>query len=1176
MDIQNKTKEELLKELQVLKQKNAELTATCENVVAENKQEDVLLQQTRKNYETFFNTINDFLFVLDEQGNIIHTNSTVTDRLGYTQEELSGLSVLMVHPPERREEAGRIVGEMLSGVSKVCPIPIVTKSGIQIPVETRVSHGFWDGKPVIFGVTKDISKVKLSEEKFSKVFYLNPSACGLSDLDTGEYLEVNDQFYTLLGFDKNEVIGKTAIELGILTQEAINAVRLNADSNGNITNVKADLKTRNGDIKHVLLSAENIIVQDKKYRYTIVHDITELKQAEQMLLRSEAKHSAMILNISDVIGIIGADGLMKYKSPNIEKWFGWQPQDLVGTDGWLTVHPDDLERIQKEFFLLLEKDNSVKTVEYRYKCKNGSYKPIELTATNLVNDPVIGGVLLNYHDITERKLVEKALQESEERFKRIFENKAIATGIFGEESILKDCNAMFAKMSGYSKSEIIDKMKWSDFVVKEDLERLQKYHSQRLKNGNLPPSQYECSIINKSGELINVIVNIALIGENRIVSLTDITERKQLEEALRESEERFNLAITGTGAGLWDWNMVNNTVYFSPQWKAMLGYEDHEIENAFSGWKKLWHPDDVTRIEERLKDYLDGKTTKYEIEHRLRHKDGDWCWILTRGDIIKDYDGKPSRWVGTNLDITERKKTEEKVREKDIQFRKLSANVSDLIFQFTRRPDGTYYVPIASEGIRNIFGCSPEDVLNDFTPIGKVIYPDDAVRVISDIEYSAKHLTYFTCEFRVQIPGKAIQWIYSKSNPEKLPDGSITWYGFNADITERKQTEEALEKSESHLSELNATKDRFFSIIAHDLKSPFNSIIGFSNLLVEQTHKKDNAGIEKYAEIIQQSSNRAMDLLMNLMEWAQSQTGRMEYTPEYFELVALIKDTTLLLSSTLEEKSITLTKNVPSNATVFADKKMISTVLRNLISNAIKFTHTEGEISIAVEEKKDELLISISDNGVGIAKASIDKLFKIDQTYSTTGTNKEKGTGLGLILCKEFIEKHEGNIWAESEEGKGSTFYFTLPKEAETKVENDVEKIIPEEDVHNHINQEVSGLKILITDDDDTSQQLISIMVQMFSKELLHAQNGIEALDACHLNPDIDLILMDMKMPKMGGLESTRQIRKFNKEVIIIAQTAFGLPSDREKAIESGCNDYISKPINKTELLALIQKHFKK
>ncbi len=165
----------------------------------------------------------------------------------------------------------------------------------------------------------------------------------------------------------------------------------------------------------------------------------------------------------------------------------------------------------------------------------------------------------------------------------------------------------------------------------------------------------------------------------------------------------------------------------------------------------------------------------------------------------KDANGKPLIVAGLVLNITERKHTEEKIREKDIQFRKLSANVSDLIFQFTRRPDGTYYVPIATEGIKNIFGCSPEDVLEDFTPIGRVIYPEDAERVISDIEYSAKHLTFFTCEFRVQIPGKPIQWIYSRSTPEILPDGSITWYGFNADITERKLAESVLQESEKKL-----------------------------------------------------------------------------------------------------------------------------------------------------------------------------------------------------------------------------------------------------------------------------------------------------------------------------------------------------------------------------------------
>jgi len=228
------------------------------------------LTQIRQNYETFFNTINDFLFVLDDQGNIIHTNTTVIDRLGYTAEELLGQSILMVHPPKRRDEAGRIVGEMLSGVAELCPVPIVTKSGVQIPVETRVSHGFWDGKPVIFGVTKDISKVSLSEEKFSKVFHINPSACGLSDLNDQKYIEVNEAFYTLLGFDKDAVIGKTAYELGILTTETGKAILLKADSNGNVTNAEADIKARNGDIKHVLLSSENIYIQDKEYRFTVL------------------------------------------------------------------------------------------------------------------------------------------------------------------------------------------------------------------------------------------------------------------------------------------------------------------------------------------------------------------------------------------------------------------------------------------------------------------------------------------------------------------------------------------------------------------------------------------------------------------------------------------------------------------------------------------------------------------------------------------------------------------------------------------------------------------------------------------------------------------------------------------------------------------------------------------
>lgn len=233
------------------------------------------------NYETFFNTIDEFLFVLDDNGDIIQINDTVKKRLGYTQQELIGKNILIIHPKERHEEAKQILNGMLDGSIEYCPIPIITKQGIEIPVETRISIGIWNGKKALFGVTKDISEIVLSEEKFSKVFYLNPSACGLSDVENGKYIEVNDAFYKLLEFDKDEVIGKSAIELGILSKDTIKNILSDAE-NDTIINKNMILKTKYDKIKHVLLSAEHINIQNKKFRFTVVTDITERKETEKL------------------------------------------------------------------------------------------------------------------------------------------------------------------------------------------------------------------------------------------------------------------------------------------------------------------------------------------------------------------------------------------------------------------------------------------------------------------------------------------------------------------------------------------------------------------------------------------------------------------------------------------------------------------------------------------------------------------------------------------------------------------------------------------------------------------------------------------------------------------------------------------------------------------------------
>ena len=247
-------------------------------------------------------------------------------------------------------------------------------------------------------------------------------------------------------------------------------------------------------------------------------------------------------------------------------------------------------------------------------------------------------------------------------------------------------------------------------------------------------------------------------------------------------------------------------------------------------------------------------------------------------------------------------------------------------------------------------------------------------------------------------------------------------------ITDRKKAEQSLRESEMQLRELNATKDKFFSIIAHDLKSPFNAIVGFSELMVEQIREKDYDGLEEYAGYIHTSSLRAMSLLSNLLEWSRTQIGRMNYNPEPIELQAIITEVIELLTDPAKQKDIAISSSIPDNLIVFADKTMISTVLRNLVSNAIKFTNSGGQVNISALQVDDELLVSISDNGVGIKKEAIPNLFMIAESKSTSGTNKETGTGLGLILCKEFVVKHGGRIWTESEEGVGSTFKFTLPK----------------------------------------------------------------------------------------------------------------------------------------------------
>lgn len=246
------------------------------------------------------------------------------------------------------------------------------------------------------------------------------------------------------------------------------------------------------------------------------------------------------------------------------------------------------------------------------------------------------------------------------------------------------------------------------------------------------------------------------------------------------------------------------------------------------------------------------------------------------------------------------------------------------------------------------------------------------------------------------------------------------------DITLQKKAEDTLIKSEERLRELNATKDKFFSIIAHDLKNPFNDLMGFTQLLALNINKYDKTKIEQFTQIIHQSSKLAYNLLENLLDWSRSQTGTLKFRPERICISQLIDENIELLESTARNKNIEIYSEVNGETYAYADKNMVRTIIRNLISNAIKYTNQGGHIRIQSSCSKS-CKISVTDSGIGISADNINKIFKIDESFSTIGTEREKGTGLGLILCKEFVEKNGGKLRVKSEHGKGSTFTFTLP-----------------------------------------------------------------------------------------------------------------------------------------------------
>ena len=622
-----------------------------------------------------------------------------------------------------------------------------------------------------------------------------------------------------------------------------------------------------------------------------------------------------------------------------------------------------------------------------------------------------------FTDISERIKGEEALTNSNELLSKFILHSPIYTYIKevnpNESKVLK-ASENFVDMIGISGSDMVGKNMYElfppEFAVKitaDDWEVAasdQLIHLDEELNGRY---YYTIKYPIKQG-------NKTLLAGYTI----DITERKKAEDTLRETKNYLENLLNYANAPIIVWDDNFRITQFNKAFERLSGRKESEV---LGNSVEILFP---AKTREQSLEYI-KKTSVGErwevVEIEILDLKGDVHILLWNSAAIYSQDGKSVlATIAQGQDITKRKQAEEenertqKLLEDSQRIGKIGGweiNLDTMELNWTKEMYNIHEVDLT-------FNPKIDHRVNFYTPeslpiIDKAVR--DAIEQGGSYDVDVEIITAKGNHRSIRTIGKA-----------DLKRRRII--GFFQDITERKMAENALKENESRLRELNATKDKFFSIIAHDLKNPFNSILGLSNILVEQIHEKNFDGIEEYAAIIQKSSMQVYELLVNLLEWSRTQIGRIEFSPEYIELGALINEVAELLNDSARQKSIVIFKEFPRNMIVSADKAMISSVLRNLITNAIKFTHPDGQVIISADKKPDELTISITDNGIGISKETIGRLFRIDENHIALGIQNEKGTGLGLILCKEFIEKHGGKIWVESEVGKGSTFCFTIPK----------------------------------------------------------------------------------------------------------------------------------------------------
>lgn len=658
-----------------------------------------------------------------------------------------------------------------------------------------------------------------------------------------------------------------------------------------------------------------------------------------------------------------------------------------------------------------------------------------------------------------------------------------------------------------------------------------------------------------------------------VVVHQDVGDLIEIQHELGHSRERLELAINGANLGFWDWHIPSSATIFGGKWFSMLGYADNELSQTIDTWKALCHPEDLPKATAAIEECFATPGRMYRSEHRLRHKDGSYRWIMDLGQVVeRDESGGVVRMAGVHIDVTKEVTAELEVREqKDLLGRVLEL-LPDAVFWKDR--EGRFKG--ANQSFINAVKCPSVDWLLGKTDLdlgctdeqAKSFRENDA-EVLAAGKSKLHQLEELTRE-----DGSSI-WIETSKVPLQAPDGRIEGVlGMFRDVSIQIGAMKALQEAEAAAKQASQTKSDFLANMSHEIRTPMNGVIGMTELLLDT---QLNPSQHELADTVHKSAKTLLAVINDILDFSKIEARKFDLTPKPFDLHEMCNATKHLVAYRLEEREITLVTEIDPAVPhwVIGDRLRLQQVLANLLGNSSKFTPDGGAVVLQISVAKPaessgdrSIRFVVSDTGVGIPENQQRAIFEPFRQADSSSTRAAGGTGLGLSISKSLVELMGGVLHVRSTPGVGSCFYFEVPLPASEAPTSDSLTTKPPQDLG-----DLKPLSVLLAEDNPVNRTLAIALLKKSGHHPVAVEDGALALEAS-TRERFDLILMDVQMPNLDGISAMKRIQQDcsnpNHQTPVIILTANAMVGAREEYIAAGAAGYVSKPIDRKRLLDTI------